>query len=236
MRHLLEDPLVRGSPLVPEVLEAPVVWKEVERKYCSYLASRNTRWSFILPQRHDSDLRVRRLPIGSVHIIVALRVWMAELQTKTVHFQNETGKKIEQEFNAPASFSRLFVRMGFHLSPVLSVQIARIFYFILMALMHLLLFKALRALHTENVIHSQWWWWWWTVKWGCRSETILTSTKHSLMFKQGTEGAKSLAKGHNNRDWDGAGFELPTSRLLDDPMKAFICTFDFLTDAWFWGW
>lgn len=50
---------------------------------------------------------------------------MAELQTKTVHFQNETGKKIEQEFNAPASFSRLFVRMGFHLSKVLSVQIAR---------------------------------------------------------------------------------------------------------------
>lgn len=50
---------------------------------------------------------------------------MAELQTKTVHFQNETGEKIEQEFNAPASFSRLFVRMGFHLSPVLSVQIAR---------------------------------------------------------------------------------------------------------------
>lgn len=49
-------------------------------------------------------------------------------------------------------------------------------------------------------------------------------------------GAKRLAKGHNNRDWDGAGFELPTSRLLDDPMKApnftFICTFDFLTDAW----
>lgn len=50
---------------------------------------------------------------------------MAELQTKTVHFQNETGEKIEQEFNTPASFSRLFVRMGFHLSPVLSVQIAR---------------------------------------------------------------------------------------------------------------
>lgn len=58
--------MVRGSPLVPEVLEAPGVSKR-ERWWWGWgggggivllFCRQEHTFKFILPQRHDSDLRV----------------------------------------------------------------------------------------------------------------------------------------------------------------------------------